>query len=101
MKTFHSCALPALPLQALPAACAVLILGVAASAHEDDKKKPPTKAKADLMMARKMMDTAKQKLIEGGRYACCVKAPPGSKVGGCDMCAKMNGSCNCGANLSH
>src|SRR5436190_23702171 len=70
-----------------------------AHAHDDDKKKPPTKARADLMMARKQMDSAKQKLIAAGRYACCVKAPPGSKVGGCDMCAKMNGSCSCGASL--
>lgn len=74
--------------------------GIMARAHDEDGKKPPTKAKADLLLARKQMDTAKKRLMEAGRYACCVKPPPGSKVGGCDVCAKMNGSCNCAANLA-
>src|SRR5437773_9489682 len=80
-------------------AAAFLLISVASWAHEGDKKKPPTKAKGDLMMARKQMDAAKMKIMEAGRYSCCVKPPPGSKVGGCDMCAKMNGSCSCGVNL--
>jgi hypothetical protein len=77
----------------------LLALHPSALAHGDDKKKPPTKAKAQLMMARKQMDAAKMKLIQAGRYACCVKSAPGSKSPGCDMCAKMNGSCSCGASL--
>lgn len=85
--------------------CVVLLLSLMtlpslSRAHDDDKKKPPTKARADLLAARKLMNAAKQKMIQSGRYACCVKAPPGSKVGGCDICAKTNGSCNCGANLA-
>ena len=32
---------------------------------------------------------------QAGKYACCVKAPEGSKAAGCDLCARMNGSCNC------
>lgn len=72
-----------------------------ALAHDDDKikKLPPTKAKADLVAARLMLDAAKRKLIESGRYSCCVKAPPGSKVAGCDLCVRLNGSCNCAENL--
>lgn len=87
-------------LACLQAACLLTASVSGAHAHDDDKKKPPTKAKAGLALARKQMDEAKRKMIAGGRYACCVKAPPGSKVEGCDMCAKMNGSCNCGASLA-
>jgi hypothetical protein len=80
--------------------CVLLTQAFSAQAHDDDKKKPPTRAKADIAAARLQMDAAKKKLSETGRYSCCVKAPPGSKVAGCDMCAKMNGSCNCGANIA-
>ena len=61
---------------------------------------PPTQATPDLQKARVLMDAAKQKLTTQGKYACCVKAPQGSKVAGCDLCARVNGSCNCAANLA-
>src|SRR5687767_1943673 len=77
-----------------------ILAGAVAFAHEDDVKRPPTKAKAELQKARKQMDAAKQKLLQDGKYRCCVKPPPTAKVGGCDTCAKMHGSCNCAANLS-
>lgn len=72
---------------------------LSALAHDDDKLKklPPTKAKAELAKAREQLDAAKKKLYELNRYNCCVKTAPGSKVPGCDLCAKVNGSCNCGA----
>ena len=80
---------------------AFLFTGGRILAHDDEdtKKKPPTKAKADLVRVRHEMDAAKQKLTQEGKYRCCVKPPPAAKVGGCDTCAKMHGSCNCGANL--
>jgi hypothetical protein len=64
-----------------------------------NKRLPPTQATADLKSARELMDAAKTKLLQQGKYACCVKAPQGSKTAGCDLCARMNGSCNCAANL--
>ena len=78
------------------------LLTVPAFAHDDDdnKKKPPSKAGADLKQARLLMDTAKMKLAEQGKYSCCIKAPKDAKGTGCDLCAKENGSCNCGANLA-
>ncbi|HZP81420.1 MAG TPA: hypothetical protein VFB21_07275 [Chthonomonadaceae bacterium] len=73
-----------------------------ATAHEDEviKTLPPTKAKPQLAAARKQMDAAKMKLTAQGRYACCIQAPPGSNAAGCDLCAKENGSCQCGASLA-
>ena len=53
----------------------LLFVHADAFAHGDDKKKPPTKARADLVMARKQMDAAKQKLIQAGRYACSAAGP--------------------------
>src|SRR5262249_46659959 len=100
MKTFAQCLVSEPRRWSFLFAVILLFPHARALAHDEDKKKPPTKAKADLMMARKLMDLAKQKLIAAGRYSCCVKAPPGSRTGGCDTCAKMNGSCNCGANLA-
>ena len=70
-------------------------------AHDDDdKKKKPTKAAKELKLARTLMDAAKKKLAEQGKYSCCIKAPKEAKGTGCDLCAKENGSCNCGANLA-
>jgi hypothetical protein len=73
-----------------------------AAAHEDDrtKKLPPSKARPQLQQARRRMDTAKAKLLAQGRYACCIKPPEGAKVPGCDLCAKENGSCQCGSSLA-
>ena len=81
----------------------ILILAInnTAWAHPPtDKNLPPTQATADLKQARDLMDVAKAKLGAQGKYACCIKAPPASKVGGCDLCARVNGSCNCAANLA-
>jgi hypothetical protein len=70
-------------------------------AHDDENKpKTPTKAVGDLKKARAAMDAYKSRLIKEGKYGCCMQKPMGSKVNGCDMCAKTNGSCNCGANLA-
>ena len=87
-------------IRALAVCAPLFVAGGDATAHEDDVKKPPTKAKAELQKARKQMDAAKQKLAQDGKYRCCVKPPPTAKAGGCDTCAKMHGSCNCGANLA-
>lgn len=76
-------------------------LSRAAWAHDDeDKPKTPTKAQKDLKKAREAMDAYKTSLTKAGNYSCCMKMPMGSKVGGCDTCAKTVGSCNCGANLA-
>ena len=78
-----------------------LIAPCAVRAHDDeDKPKTPTKAKKDLEKARMTMDAYKTSLTKSGKYSCCMRKPMGSKVGGCDMCAKTTGSCNCGANLA-
>src|SRR5579883_2244186 len=61
---------------------------------------PPTQATSDLKKARALMDAAKTALAQQGKYACCVKAPEGSKAAGCDLCAAKNGSCNCASNLA-
>lgn len=69
-------------------------------AHEDDKKpKTPSKAVGDLKRARIAMDAYRARLQKEGHYSCCMKPPVGSKVDGCDSCARVSGSCHCGANL--
>ncbi len=81
----------------------VLILSsvVPSSAHDEKGKKlPPSKAAADLKLARTQMDAAKHKLAQSGSYSCCIKPPVNAKEPGCDLCVKNNGSCNCGANLA-
>jgi hypothetical protein len=79
----------------------LLMNSMAAWAHPPaNKNLPPTQATADLKKARTLMDAAKTKLLGMGKYACCIKAPEGSKVAGCDLCARVNGSCNCAANLA-
>ncbi len=70
-------------------------------AHDDENKpKTPTKATGDLKKAREAMDALKTRLTKDGKYGCCIQKPAGSKVSGCDICAKTVGSCNCGANLA-
>lgn len=70
-------------------------------AHEDENKpKKPTKAQRDLKRARVAMDAYKTRLTKEAKYSCCMQKPLGSKVNGCDVCAKTSGSCNCGANLA-
>ena len=53
----------------------------------------PTAAAGDLKRAREALDAAKRKLAARGRYACCVKPS-------CNLCARVNGSCNCAANVA-
>jgi hypothetical protein len=72
---------------AIGLACAVLAL-----AHEGMRQMGPTKAAADLKLAREAMAAAKRKLTAQGRYACCVRPS-------CSLCARVNGSCNCAANV--
>lgn len=80
-------------------ALAMFSCGRISQAHPPvNTKLPPTKATPDLKKARELMDIAKTKLAMQGKYACCVKAPEGSKAAGCDLCARVNGSCNCAAN---
>jgi hypothetical protein len=77
---------------AVAVAC-VLLAATAAAAHDPKGKKlGPTKAKADLEAARTAMDAAKARLAADGRYSCCTKPS-------CDTCARVNGSCNCAANV--
>jgi hypothetical protein len=87
-------------LRALVCALALFVPGTTAWAHPPNTKLPPTKATSELKKAREAMDAAKTKLTAQGKYACCVKAPEGSKAAGCDLCAVVNGSCNCAANLA-
>ncbi len=56
----------------------------------------PSKAFAKLKEAHTHLEKYKSKLIEEGKYGCCIKKP----VGGCNMCAVQNGSCSCAANLA-
>jgi len=88
-------------IRAVLLALALFSSAIAAWAHPPvNKKLPPSKALPDLKKARELMDAAKTKLAAQGKYACCIKAPEGSKAAGCDLCARVNGSCNCAANLA-
>ncbi len=79
-----------------------LVFSMNAFAHEDDdvSKLPPSKTKAQLAQARKLMDIGKDKLAKKGRYSCCIRPVSGSKASGCDLCARENGSCSCASNLA-
>ena len=67
----------------------LLVLPRMAWAHDDDDKpKTPTKALKDLKKAREAMDAYKTRLTQDGKFSCCIEKPIGSKVSGCDMCAK-------------
>lgn len=72
---------------------AVLACAIAALAHEGGHRNlGPTKAAADLKIARESMEAAKRALAADGRYSCCVKPS-------CSLCARVNGSCDCAANV--
>jgi hypothetical protein len=72
---------------------ATLACALVALAHESGHKNlGPTKAAADLKLARNAMESAKRKLTADGRYSCCVRPS-------CSLCARVNGSCNCAANV--
>lgn len=60
---------------------------------------PPSKAAGDLKAARGLLDAAKTRLMKEGKFRCCIQAPEGSAVMGCDICLKNAGSCQCAANL--
>ena len=72
------------------AAC--LAFAVWCVAHEGMRNLKPTKAAGDLQLAKVAMAAAKRKLAAQGRYACCAKPS-------CDLCVRINGSCNCAANV--
>jgi len=75
-------------LSALALAIALVCL-----AHEGGHKNlGPTRAQPDLNLSRAALEAAKRKLVAQGRYACCVKPS-------CSLCARVNGSCNCGPNV--
>jgi hypothetical protein len=72
---------------------ACLVCALACVAHEGGmKNRKPTKAEADLKRAREALSAAIRKLTAQGRYTCCVKPS-------CSLCARVNGSCNCAANV--
>jgi hypothetical protein len=74
---------------AVSAACVIALV-----AHEGGMKNlRPTKAAGDLKRAFQALSAAKRKLTAQGRYACCVKPS-------CSLCARVNGSCNCAANVN-
>lgn len=86
----------------IPVLALFLLMPLTAFAHPPSggPPKPPSKAGADLKKAREAMDAYKTRLTKEGKYACCMKKPAGAKTDSCDICAKTNGSCNCGANLA-
>lgn len=77
-----------------------LLFAALASAHPITKFKFPSKAAKQLLAASKELEAYKSDLNKAGKYACCMKAPTGSRVDGCNMCGIQNGSCSCGANLA-
>ena len=79
----------------------MLIVSLVAGAHPTGKKKPPTKASVAIAASAKALEAYRKSLTEKGRYSCCVKPPPKSKVDGCALCAIKTGSCECGVNLAN
>jgi hypothetical protein len=74
------------------AAAACLLCGVLCLAHDVPKNAKPSRAMADLDRSRRALSAAKRKLAAAGRYACCIKPS-------CELCARVNGSCNCARNV--
>ena len=71
-------------------ACLILLAAGGAFAHEGGvKNKKPTKAQPDLKTSARQLRIAKKKLAAEGRYTCSVRPS-------CDLCARTNGSCQCG-----
>jgi hypothetical protein len=72
----------------------LLAIAVALHAHEGGQRNlKPTKASKDLKEAKEKMAAAKKKLAEQGHYSCCVRPS-------CNLCARVNGGCNCAANVA-
>jgi hypothetical protein len=72
---------------------ACLSAALVCAGHEGGHKNlGPSKADPDLKLAREALAAGKRKLAAQGRYACCVKPS-------CSLCARVNGSCNCAANV--
>jgi hypothetical protein len=69
-----------------------LLCALLCGAHQGMRNLKPTKAADDLKLSREAMSAAKRKLIAQGRYACCTRRS-------CDLCARVNGSCNCAENV--
>lgn len=74
-------------------AAVALLCALGCLGHEGHTNLAPTKAGADLKRAREALAAAKRKLTAAGRYSCCRKQS-------CSLCARVNGSCNCGANVA-
>ncbi len=80
-----------LPLRMAAVACLLIAGG---NAHERGaKNQKPTKAQKDLKVFEQQMKRAKGKLAAAGGYSCCVRPS-------CDLCARVNGSCNCARNVA-
>ncbi|MCU1238052.1 MAG: hypothetical protein JWP63_6019 [Candidatus Solibacter sp.] len=71
-----------------------VLLVFAAHAHDHPVPTKPTKAQGDLDEARRTLAAAKRAIAAQGRYSCCTKPS-------CDLCARMNGSCNCAENVKN
>jgi hypothetical protein len=71
---------------------ACLLGAILCLAHDRPKNAKPTQAQRDLDRSRAALSAAKRKLAAQGRYACCMKPS-------CDLCARVNGSCNCAQNV--
>ncbi|HMC58543.1 MAG TPA: hypothetical protein VKJ01_05070, partial [Candidatus Solibacter sp.] len=71
---------------------ACLLGAILCLAHDRPKDAKPTKAQRDLDRSRAALSAAKRKLAAQGRYGCCMKPS-------CDLCARVNGSCNCAQNV--
>src|SRR5450432_2153763 len=72
--------------------CGILCLAHDCLGHDIPKNAKPSRAQADLDRSRRALSAAKRKLTAAGRYACCIKPS-------CDLCARVNGSCNCARNV--
>jgi hypothetical protein len=75
---------------AVQALAMLLALPLAAAAHPVDqaRKLPPTKAAPQLKEAEQAQKAARQRLMQEGRYTCCIQ-------GGCAMCTQDGASCPC------
>ena len=74
---------------------AIALLPFALALAHDPAHAPitPTAAARELLAAARDLNAAKRKLTAEGRYSCCTKPS-------CSLCARVNGSCDCAANLA-
>ncbi|MBZ5724444.1 MAG: hypothetical protein LAP87_05555 [Acidobacteriia bacterium] len=71
---------------------AALLCALLCAGHDVPRNLKPTKAQADLNRSQAALAAAKRKLAAQGRYACCMRPS-------CNLCARVNGSCNCARNV--